>query len=82
MLVQRLFDPGGSRALKVGGTGGLGHELLQALGDGGVQDRVRVGQVLGGAGHTELKLVAGEGERRGTVAVRGVLAELGQDINA
>ena len=39
------FDPGGSRALKVGGTGGLGHELLQALGDGGVQDRVRVGWV-------------------------------------
>ena len=80
--VQRLLDPGGGCALKVGSAGSLGHELLQRLGNGGVQDGVGVGQVLGRAGHTELKLVAGEGEGGGTVAVGGVLAELGQDVDA
>ena len=55
---------------------------LQLLGDGGVQDGVAVAQVLSGAGHTELELVAGKGKGRSTVAVGGVLAELGQDVHA
>ena len=55
---------------------------LQFLCNGGVQDGVGIAQVLSGTGHTELELVAGEGKGRGTVAVGGILAELGQDINA
>ena len=55
---------------------------LQLLGDSGVQDGVAVAQVLGRAGHTELKLVAGEGERGGAVAVGVVLHQLGQGIGA
>ena len=55
---------------------------LQLLGDGGVQDGVAVAQVLSRTGHTELELVAGEGEGRSAVAVGGILAELGQDIHA
>ena len=82
VVVQRFLDPRGGGALKVSSALGLGHKALQLLGYGGVQDGVGVGQVLGGAGHTELKLVAGEGEGRGPVAVGGVLAELGQHIHA
>src|SRR5699024_8912480 len=82
VVVQRLFDPGGGGALKIGGGGGLFHKVLQGLGHGGVEDGVRVGQVLGGAGHAELELVAGEGEGGSTVAVGGVLAELGQHVHA
>ena len=55
---------------------------LQFLGDSGVQDGVAVAQVLSRTGHTELELVAGESEGGGTVAVGGVLAELGQNVHA
>ena len=37
---------------------------------------------FGGAEHAELELVAGEGEGRGAVAVRGVLREAGQGVHA
>ena len=57
-------------------------ELAELLSDCGVQHNCCACDVDRRAQRTELELVAGEGERRGTVAVGGVLAELGQDINA
>ena len=47
-------------------------ELLERVGDGRVEDRLRPVDRSGRADRAELELVAGEGERRGPVAVRGV----------
>ena len=57
-------------------------ELLQLLGHDGVEHHVGAGDGLGGAQHTELELVAGEGQGRGAVAVRGVLGNLRQGVHA
>ena len=50
-------------------------ELLEQIGDGGVEDRLRPVDRRRRADRPELELVAGEGERRGPVAVRGVGGE-------
>ncbi len=54
---------------------------FQALGHGGVQHDVAAGDAVGGAQHTELEFIAGEGEGRGAVAVGGVPVKLGQHIH-
>ena len=56
--------------------------LTQGLGDRGVQNDVHTGNGRGGAGHTELELVAGESKGRSSVAVGGVLGELRQYMDA
>ena len=48
---------------------------------GAVQHDVRTGNAVGGTEHTELKLVAGKGKRRSSVAVSGVTVELRQHIS-
>ena len=45
-------------------------KLRKRFRHGGVQHDIRAGNVERGAGHPEFKLVAGEGKRRGAVAVR------------
>ena len=50
-------------------------KLPEGFGHRGVEHGVGQGDVLGGAGHTELKLVTGKGKRGGAVAVGGILAE-------
>ena len=54
----------------------------RTLGDDRVENRVGPGDVGRTADGAELKLVAGEGERAGAVAVAGVLGELGQNRDA
>ena len=56
--------------------------LAQGLGHGSVQHHIGAGDGGRGAQHTELELVAGEGKGGGTVAVGGVLGELGQHVDA
>ena len=55
---------------------------LQALGHGGVEHDVGAGDGVARAQHAELKLVAGEGEGRGAVAVGGVPGEARQHVDA
>ena len=57
-------------------------EVFEGLRDGGVEDRVGIGQVDLAARHAELELVAGEGERGGAVAVGVVLQEVGECLDA
>ena len=57
-------------------------EIIQLVGHDRVEDRDRPCDGLRGAGHTELELVAREGERRGAVAVGGVLRDGRQHVNA
>ena len=45
---------------------------LQRLGHRGVEHDVGTGDAVGGPQHTELKFIAGKGEGRGAVAVRGI----------
>ena len=47
-------------------------EVVQALGHDGIQHDVHIRAGLAGTHRPELELVSGEGERTGTVAVRGV----------
>ena len=82
MVADGALDQSNHGAGKVLSALQLVGVALQFLCNGGVQDGVGITQVLSGTGHTELELVAGEGKGRGTVAVGGILAELGQDINA
>ena len=82
MVADGALDQSNHGAGKVLSALQLVGVALQFLCNGGVQDGVGIAQVLSGTGHTELELVAGEGKGRGTVAVGGILAELGQDINA
>ena len=57
-------------------------ELTQFLGDHGVEHVVRAADIQRGTESAELEFVAGEGERRGTVAVGGVLLEVGEHVDA
>jgi hypothetical protein len=70
------------REVLIGAVGDIVDEALALLCDSGVEDDIRVGQVLLGAAHTELELVAGEGERRRTVAVRVVAQDVRQGRDA
>ena len=54
----------------------------QFLGHNGVEYGVGAGDGLGGAQHTEFKLIPGEGQRRGAVAVGGVLWDFRQGVDA
>ena len=56
--------------------------LPQGLGHSGVENRVDGGNGLGRAHHTELELVAGEGERRGAVAVGHVPSKARKRVDA
>ena len=77
-LLQQLLQGG----LEVLGLLQPVGELAQFLGHDGVQHHVGAGDGLGGAQHTEFELVAGKGQRRGAVAVRGVLGNVGHGIDA
>ena len=68
--------------IKIHGALQLVGKLLQLLGHDGVQGDVGVCNRLGRAQHTELKLVAGEGNGGGAVAVGGVLGNYRQHIHA
>lgn len=57
-------------------------KLPELLGNGCVQSDVRGRDGCRGAGHAELELVACEGKGRGAVAVRRVLGEAGQRVDA
>ena len=60
----------------------LGGDEVERLGDDRVEHRVGAGDVGTGADGAELKLVAGEGERAGAVAVAGFLGKRRQDRHA
>ena len=77
-LLQQLLQGG----LEVLGLLQPVGELAQFLGHDGVQHHIGAGDGLGGAQHTEFELVAGKGQRRGAVAVRGVLGNVGHGIDA
>ena len=70
------------RRRKVGGGFQLVGELPQGIRHDGVDDDVRPRQREGRADHAELELVARKGEGRGAVAVRRVLGDDGQRIDA
>ena len=70
------------RLLEVLGALQLVSELAELLSDCGVQHNVCARDVDRRAQRTELELVAGEGERRGTVAVGGVLRDSRQNCSA
>ena len=55
--------------------------LAQGLRHSGVEHHVGAGDGVGGAQHAELKLVAGEGEGGGAVAVSGVPGQRGQGVD-
>jgi len=57
-------------------------EFVELFGHDGVEDRDRARDGLRGAGHAELKLVAGEGDGRGSVAVGRILRNGGKYIHA
>ena len=57
-------------------------KLPQLLSHNGVDSNVRLSNGLGRAQHTQLELVAGKGQGRGTVAVGGVLGDCRQHIHA
>ena len=57
-------------------------KLPQLLGHNGVQGNVGAGHRLGGAQHTELELVAGEGQRTGAVPVGGILGDGRHHVHA
>ena len=70
------------RRLEVVGLFQLVGKLHQLIGHSGVEHDVGACDGEGGAERTELELVAGEGERRGAVAVGGVLREVRQHLDA
>ena len=55
---------------------------MQLLDHNGVEHHIGTGDGLGRAQHTELKLIAGKGEGRGAVAVRGILRNFRQGVHA
>ena len=57
-------------------------EVVEGLGDDGVECGVDLGAGLAGAGHPEFEFVSGEGEGRGAVAVGGVSREDGEGVDA
>ena len=82
MGLNGLLDEIVECGFKVGCAFQLVGKLLQGLSHGGVEHDVGAGDGIGGAHHAELELVAGEGEGRGAVPVRGVPGELGQHVDA
>ena len=77
-LLQQLLQ-GGLEVLRLLQPVG---ELAQLLSHDGVEHHVGAGDGLRGAQHTELELVAGEGQRGGAVAVGGVLRDLRHGVHA
>ena len=77
-LLQQLLQGG----LEVCGLLQTVGELAQLLSHDGVEHHVGAGDGLGGAQHTEFKLVAGEGQGGGAVAVGGILRDLRHGIHA
>ena len=59
-----------------------GGDVVEGFGHDGVEHRVGAGDGLAGGDGAELKLVAGEGEGRGAVAVAGIARELRQNADA
>ena len=57
-------------------------EFVEFFGHDGVEDRDRARDGLRGAGHAELKLIAGEGDGRGSVAVGRILRDGGEHVHA
>ena len=57
-------------------------EFVEFFGHDGVEDRDRARDGLRGAGHAELKLIAGEGDRRGAVAVGRILRDGREHVHA
>ena len=57
-------------------------EFVELFGHDGVEDRDRARDGLRGAGHAELKLIAGEGDGRGSVAVGRILRDGGEHVHA
>ena len=57
-------------------------KAAQLFGHNGIQSDIGTGDGLGGAQHTQLELVAGEGQGAGTVAIRGVLGNGGHHVHA
>ena len=66
------------RGLGADGLLQLGGDVVERLGHDGVEHRVGPGDAGARAHGAELELVAGEGERRGPVAVAGVARQLRQ----
>ena len=54
---------------------------LERLSNCAVQHNVCTGDTVGGAEHTELKLIAGKGKGRGSVTVGRIAVELRQNVN-
>ena len=75
MRRQLAADERMQRLLEVLRLFQLVRELGKRVGGDGVEHRIRVRDAAGGRRHAEFKLVAGEGEGRGAVAVARVAAD-------
>ena len=84
VLFERLADEGTDVAFEVVLRNGFQDvcKAFQFLGEDGVQHGVRARQRGRGAHHTEFELVAREGKGRCTVAVRIVLLEFRDELDA
>lgn len=80
--LEGVMEQGLEGGLKVLGLLQNVGKLAQLVGHDGIEHGVGAGDGLGGAQHTEFELVAGKGQRRGAVAVRGVLGNVGHGIDA
>ena len=81
MILDGLLDHLMQRGLEILSTFQTVGVNLQRLGNSGVQHHVGAGNGVGGAQHTELKLIAGESEGRCTVTIRGIPRESGKHIH-
>ena len=82
VLAQRVANQGMERGLKVVGLFQNVRVFAERFCHDRVEDDVGAGNGLARAQHTELKLVARESQRRGTVAVGRVLRNRGQNVHA
>ena len=86
MGVYSVADDVGDRGVEVLAGGEKRLELIrdffELVGDDGVERDVRTRDGVRRAEASELELVAGEGERRGAVAVGGVLRKLRKNVDA
>ena len=82
MIRQSLTDQFLQGGIKIGGVFQHIGKFPQLLRHDGVQGDVGPGDGLGGAQHPQLKLVAGEGQGAGAVAVGGIPGDGRQDIHA
>ena len=82
VLAQRVADQGVERRLKILGLFQNVCVFAERFCHDRVEDDVGPGNRLARAQHTELKLVAREGQRRGAVAVGRVLRNRGQNVHA